>query len=367
LEEPTVNEHPSPQVEAENHKPLAPLVERLDPAIGEMSTVMGAMMTELLRRTLRGSVRQIDDELQTQVAAKVDSSIAQRLPAIEHSASEVAEKTAREAATEVAVEEVQALEQRAKEAQRELRSQIEETARSVEHKAAETTRELTGRITIAEKKAELDITSKAHDLTTRIEETAKHAVEKTQETARDLGRQIEEAERRANEAAQAEVNRQVEDLLQRSRKMTHELKERLTVVETTAGTLGKQLIDEAAERKAEQMTFHKDIDGRVNGLLQQLERQEQARRTAEEQFRHQFLQALEEGQTRLRGELTEALADARRLNQSLGARVAELEKPRGLRALWAWLFGRRKKDPGAAEAEETESPAVEEDEAARSV
>jgi hypothetical protein len=364
-----VNDPLSPQVEAENSKPLAPLVERLDPAIGEMSTVMGAMMTELLRRTLRGSVRQIDDELQTQVTAKVDTTIAHRLPAIEHSACEVAEKTAREAATEVAVEEVQALEQRAKEVQRELRSQIEETARTVEHKAAETTRELTGRITIAEKKAELDITSKAHELTTRIEETAKHAVTNTQETARDLARQIEEAERRANETAQAEVNRQVDDLLQRSRKMTHELKERITVLETTATTLGKQLIDEAAERKAEQMTFHKAVERRVKGLLQQLEQQEHGRRSAEEQLRRQLLQSLEDGHAQVRGELTGALTEARRLNEALTARVAELEKPRGLRALWAWLFRRRKKEAEAEapEAEDSDSPAVEENEEARSL
>ena len=73
--------------------------------------MMGAMMTELLRRTLRGSVRQIDEELQGEVAQKVDATIADRLPAIEQSAAAAADKTAREAATEVAVEEVHALEQ----------------------------------------------------------------------------------------------------------------------------------------------------------------------------------------------------------------------------------------------------------------
>jgi hypothetical protein len=322
-----VNEHVSPTVEAEPNKPLTPLIERLDPAIGELSTVMGAMMTELLRRTLRGSVRQIDEELQGQVAEKVDATIAHRLPAIEQSAHEVAEKAAREAATEVAVEEVQALEQRAKEAERDIVARIETTARSAERHTVETARELTGKIELVEKKAEFTITTKAHELTNRIEETAKTVTLTAEEKARELARQIEEAERRANEAAQAEVARQVEELLQRSRKTTAEMKDRLQVLETTAGTLGKQLLDEASDRKAEQIAFRADVDGRLKALVQQ---QEHARR-----------------------DLLRALEEARRQNEALERRVAELEKPRGLRALWAWLTGRRKK-PVIAEAPEPE-------------
>jgi hypothetical protein len=364
-----VNEHLSPAVETEHSKPAGPLVERLDPAIGELSSVMGAMMTELLRRTLRGSVRQIDDELQGHVAEKVDATISHRLPEIEHSAAQAAEKAAREAATEVAVEEVHAMEQRTKEVHRELASQIEQTARTVDSKTAETARELNGKIDLVERKTDLTITSKAHELTTRIDETAKQVTAKTEETAQGLVRQITEAERRANEAAQAEVARQVEDLLQRSRKTTAEMKDRLHVLETTAGNLGKQLIDEASDRKAEQMTFRADVEGRVKAVLHQLEQQEHARRGAEEQARRELQRWLQEGQARLqaelakaRHELTEALAEARQQNAGLEARIVELEKPRGLRALWAWLFGGRKKAEPAAEEPE---PAAEEVESGR--
>lgn len=308
-----MNEHLSPTVEADTDKPLGPLVERLDPAIGELSTVMGAMMTELVRRALRGSVRQIDDELQGQVAQKVDATIAHRLPAIEQSATEVAEKAAREAATEVAVEEVQALEQRSKEVQRELVGKIEQV----------------------EQTAESRLTREAHELASRIEETAKNATLTAEEKARELARLIEEAERRANEAAQAEVARQVEDLLQRSRRTTTEMKDRLQALETTAGTLGKQLLDEAGERKAEQ-----------KAVVQQLQQQEHARRSAEEQFRRELLHALDE---------------ARGQNAALERRVVELEKPRGLRALWAWLSGLWRKKAVAAEPE----PEAEEAEAGR--
>jgi hypothetical protein len=259
------------------------------------------MMTELLRRTLRGSVRQIDDELQGQVAQKVDATIANRLPAIEQSAAAVAEKAAREAATEVAVGEVHALEQRTREAERDMVSRIETTARTAAQQTVETARALTGQIELVEKQAELAITSKAHELTNRIDETAKTVTTLTEEKALELAGHIEQAERRANEAAQAEVTRQVETLLQSARKATAAMKDRLQAVETTAGTLNQQLLSEASDRKA--------------------------------------------AHTTLRAELTEA----QQRNEALTARVLELEKPRGLRALWAWLFGRRKPAPAAEE------------------
>ena len=40
--------------------------------------------------------------------------------------------------------------------------------------------------------------------------------------------------------------------------------------------------------------------------------------------------------------LDEEIRTLKQVNQELAMRVAELEKPRGLRALWARLFGRRK-------------------------
>jgi hypothetical protein len=97
-------------------------------------------------------------------------------------------------------------------------------------------------------------------------------------------------------------------------------------------------------------------------MTQQLEQHEHARRAAEEQFRREVMRSLQEGQARLLGDLTKTrdeLGKAHRQNEALADRVTELEKPRGLRALWAWLFGRRKKTPAVeVEAEETEAAAV---------
>src|SRR6516162_9705404 len=123
--------------ESENRKDALELLERLDPAIGEATSMVGAMLTELLRRTLRGGVVRIGDEMHGFVSDKVDTVIAQRTPGLEQRAAEVAEHAARTAATEVATEEVHALEQRTQAGDLELAGKITETARAAEERAGE--------------------------------------------------------------------------------------------------------------------------------------------------------------------------------------------------------------------------------------
>ena len=62
--------------------------------------MVGAMLTEFIRRTLRSGVVRIDEEMHGYVAEKVDATIADRTPAMERVAAEVAESTARFAASD---------------------------------------------------------------------------------------------------------------------------------------------------------------------------------------------------------------------------------------------------------------------------
>jgi hypothetical protein len=105
----------------------------------------------------------------------------------------------------------------------------------------------------------------------------------------------------------------VQELREGSRRATALLRDRLVAVEGTSGDLVKQLQAEAERREQQEKQLRAELDGR-------LEKERLA------------------WQTRLE-ELLEA-------NRSLTARVEELEKPRGLRALWRWLFGRKKKAAG---------------------
>jgi chromosome segregation ATPase len=279
MEEHPVSEHyPATSVEPENSRPPASLVERMDSSIGEATTVMGAVMTELLRRTLRGGVMQIGEQLHTYVNEKVDATIADRTPAIEQAAAEVAEHTARSAATEVAVEEVRGLEKRTREADQELAVQIEDTARA------------------------------ARDTTTQ--------------TARELAAQIEATEQRVSETARSEFTQRIDELMQRSREGNVQLRARLKEMEDTISRLSQQIRDEETRRHADQDDLRAALDA---------ERQEQAR-------------AMDERQA----QLTDELSTLRQANERLNVRIAELEKPRGLRALWLRLrrlFGRHKQKP----------------------
>jgi len=242
------------QTEPEAAKLAVPLLERMDPAIGETTSVLGAIMTEFLRRTLRGGVLQIGKELHTFVDEKVDAAIVDRTPALERTAAEVAEHTARSAATEIAHEEVRALESRTREAHETLANQIPG----------------------------------------RIEEAKKHAQDAVLETAKGLVIQIKEAAKRVGDSAHAEVNQRVEELHERSRQSYDQVHERLDAQDKTGQMLAKQFQEEQRNRKADHQALKAEI---------------------------------------------QKLANLLRLAND---RLAELEKPRGLRAWLGRLFGRGK-------------------------
>ncbi len=269
----------STQTEPESGKLAMPLLERMDPAIGETTSVLGAIMTEFLRRTLRGGVLQIGKELHTFVDEKVDAAIVDHTPALERAAAEVAEHAARSAATEVAHEEVRALESRTRDAHLELTNQIH----SVSHQTV-------------------------HSLTGQIDEAKKHAQSAVLETAQNLVVQIKEAARRVGDTAHAEVNQKVEELHERSRQSYAQVHERLDVHDQTGQALLKQFQEEQRNRKAENQALKAEIQ-KLTSLL-----------------------------------------------RSANDRLAELEKPRGLRAWLGRLFGKGKKKSAAAQPSTSKTP-----------
>jgi hypothetical protein len=295
---------PSPVVaEPENRKDALELAERLDPAIGETTSMVGAMLTELLRRTLRGGVLRIGDEMHGYVSEKLDTAIAERTPALERIAAEVAEHAARTAATEVATEEVHALEQRTRAGDAELADKISETARAAEQLTKESAEALAVQIKASDAELAAQIKASDAELTGKISETARAAEQWTKESAGALTTQIKEIEQRG----QAALDEQVKALIDRSRERSDRLKARFVEQNSRIAGLSKQL-------------------GSVSKDLVRMLQENNA-------------------------ELKEALHKLEHEKESLAARVAELEKPRGLRALWQRLFGRRgakPTDPSAA-------------------
>jgi hypothetical protein len=278
------------------------LAGNMDQAIGEATMVLGAVVTELMRRSLRGGVLKVGEQLGAYVGECVDQTIAERRPAIEQAAAAVAEQAAFTTAAKVAGEKVFVLEQRTTEVTRTLAAQIEEA----DHRAQQTTREvaheLSGRLEEKAQRLAGDIEEKGQQLTARFEEGDRQAIQVTRETARELSGQIEEAEKRVGQATQAEIHQRVGELMEKARRGTKILKARMEALAGDLAQLGQQLAGEGAARA--------EVATRLDRLALDLKRR---------------------------------FEDLRRENEKLSARVAELERPRGLRRLWTWLFGRRKR------------------------
>jgi hypothetical protein len=272
-----------------------PLAGSMDQAIGEATVVMGTLVTELMRRSLRGGVLKVGEQLESYVGECVDHTIAERRPHIEQAATAAAEQTAINTASKVASEKVFVLEQRTTEVAHELSGRIEEKAQRLAGDIEEAERRT--RAAADEKAQRLagEIEEKGQQLSARIEEGDRQAIQVTRETARELTGQIEEAEKRVSQATQAEMQQRVEELLEKSRKGTSILKTRIEAQASDIAELRQQL---AREREAR---------AEVATGLERL--------------------TLDLGQE----------------NKKLSARIAELERPRGLGRLWAWLFGRKKR------------------------
>lgn len=297
------------------------LADRLDPAIGEASSVMGAMLTELVRRALRGGVVQIGEDLHGFAREKVLSTIDDHRPVLEQISSEVADQVARTAATEIAREEIQVVDQRHRETAEQLATRLQETSRQVEEK----TQSLSTHLQETEHKVE----QSTQELSNRIDKTARHAEEINRETARELVGQIEQASQRVSESTNATISEKVEDLLAQSRRGAEYLKSRLKQLDEITEELRNRLQEEQAARQSEQATARAEADQRVAHLMAQLQQERDSRK---------------EELSRLQGQLRGFL----QANEALAARLAELEKPRGFKAFFSKLMpGRKKEDKPA--------------------
>jgi chromosome segregation ATPase len=293
-----------------------PLADSMDQAIGEATSVMGAVVTELMRRSLRGGISKVGEQLQGYVAEQVDATIGERLPGIEHNVMLVAESTAQVAATKVVAEEIHASEERTREATTLLGTQIEETRRHAEQTTAATVLTLTGQLQATENRLSLATRETADGLTQRIQEVDRRAEQATATTTEALTSKIEETERRVNEATQTEINQRLEHHLERSKKGALLLKSRLKSLESTVTERTKRYDLEHESHRAE-LKKHSAGIGAAHAKL------------------------------------SEELEQLRTENESLRERLTELERPRGLGRLWAWLFRRKKKETVERKKEET--------------
>lgn len=281
------------------------LAENMDQSIGEATTLMGAVISELVRRSLRNGVLKIGEELQTFVTGEVETTLTNRMPEMERAAIEAAEQTAQLAAAKVAAEEVHALDVKTGEVTRQLATQIDQVGREARN--------------VVEEKAQL--------LAGQIQEVDRRAGETVRQTAEELSGKIEETEKRVCATTQADIEQRLARMLEKSREATTLVKARLKAVEELSERLSQEMSQEQTSRKSE-------MQAGFTRLQQGLD-----------QLRETLSQGLQQCQTRLR----EEVAELRKANTELAARVTALEQPKGFFA----RFFRKRKEKG--EAGETEA------------
>jgi chromosome segregation ATPase len=297
-----------PTVLVDSAPPTGSMVERMDSAIGETSSLVGAVLSEVVRRALRGGIGQLGERLNEHASGAVSTAIAEQLPALERTVIQTAGLSARTAALDAVEDRVVKAELQTAEARRQLAERIAEAERTAEARAEEARQALAQRIAAAER-ASLAQTEEARELLTerieraqsqtlaarrelaqQIERAEKKAEEYAASTAQELRTEIETTTRRAGQEVSAALTKQMDELCERSRKGTAMLKTRVKALEDLAG-----------------------------GLKAKLAAEEKARQQAEE--RHQELA---------------------RLAEALLVRIDRLEQPGFLGRLWNRLFGRKK-------------------------
>jgi len=230
------------------------LAERMDPAIGEASSGIGVLLSELVRRTLRGGVSKIEEEMDDFVNEKVDLTVADRMPKIEEAAATKAEERARDVAGQCVVD--------------------------------------------TEKRLNDEITQTSQKLTTQIGESGKQAETKAQEI----------------------ITERIGSLRQQAEKTYESITGAIEELKRMSSQLNVKIIDEQRLRE--------DDLGRLQRLISQ---SEEHAKTNQHQLQKQ-LQTQEQ-----------ELVYLRQINQSLEERLTELERPRGMKAMFGKMFGKKKK------------------------
>jgi len=146
----------------------------------------------------------------------------------------------------------------------------------------------------------------------------------------ELARQFTEADRQAPETAKADAAQQVRDFVNSSRKGAAVLRARFKAIEKATNNFAQQLACERDEWKNGLKQVAVEIMHRVDAETQD-------RLAAQVRLGQELLRLMRESEARLSDETTR-LQEAQ---EALDERLAALEKPRGLKAVWRHLIGPR--------------------------
>ena len=206
------------------------LPEQANLAIGEASSALGAMLSEVMRRGMSSGLLSIGEEVRSFAFDRVEETIEERIPELEERAGEVAKNTAETTVKDVVETEVSKVEEQTREADEKLAAQIQETEEQA--RAAD------------------------ERLAAQIVETDQHA----KEADLKLAEEIQEAKERAEATIRNELRSTLQDLTDRSRRTTSRLKDQIVALEKTVSDLNEELLMERDARMQHQTEVDKLAD-----------------------------------------------------------------------------------------------------------
>jgi len=242
------------------------LVTRLDPAIGEASTGIGFVLSELVRHSLRAGVAEIDQSLQTLASEKVDMAVAGKMAEVTDAAEQVSRQVSENAVRQVAEKTDQVAARAAQiavEAEQE-RSRTNDLAAKTERVAAQasqTAEHLSQSINSAVERfsAELGETQRRSE---QLDSTLQLLREKAKHSWQKVGMELHSLKG---------TNGQLNQQLLAAQKLLKDAEHRLTTIEG-ALTECQQRLDSALARCESQEKRLADLERPrgINALLQRL-------------------------------------------------------------------------------------------------
>lgn len=164
------------------------LGDRLDASIGETSSGIGALLSELLRRSLKAGVSDIGDSLVTYAEEKVEAAVQQQMPEIAEAADAVAQSTS----SRVVAEAVAKLNEQAEKQQQSLESKINAAEVSSVNRSRDHVKEVLNEVHESIKNT--------RDLAEKGSESSQRNIEALREKARQSWRKLREEFATVNEA-----------------------------------------------------------------------------------------------------------------------------------------------------------------------
>jgi hypothetical protein len=276
------------------------LADRLDPAIGEASTGIGLMVAELVRRSLRGGVANIDGHLQQFAEERVEAAISEKMPEVVEAADQIAASTSQKIADAAVLA---------------ITTKTEAAVRDVAQQAQAAEQKLATAITEAETRAVTQSRTVLDETVGRLKAETHESVVRVQAEAREVEARL---------AAELTAARgQTDDTVKRLEEIHEKGKESWKRVQQELLSLGEK-------GKSLEQTFS---EGQTL-----LRRMESDASRAQALWRQQLEATRSELQEQVRVLISE--------NGVLRARLDEIERPKGIKAFFQ-RFRKKKSDATA--------------------